>query len=96
MDAILGIGLITAAAIGEFAAFDALAGHPTHSNRVAAELGTGFAGLFLYGDLVWSQVRGYTSHNPKAWHRRVLTAGAVTLIGMGALLLTLFWLSVLG
>lgn len=93
LDALLAICLICAAAIGEFGALSALAGNDTHGNRVSAELGLGLAGVVLFADMVWTQVAGYRATTTSRWRLAAMTTFGLTLIGVGALLLGLFWIA---
>lgn len=92
-DAGLGIALITMAAIGEFACFAALADHPTHSTRTAAEISLGFTGVFLFADLIWGQVTAHSGHETGVWQRRLVRAFAAVVVGSAIVFLGLFSLA---
>lgn len=62
IDAVIAITLLVAAALGEFACFVALAGEPSRSTRITAEIALGITGLFLLGDLITGQVGNYARH----------------------------------
>lgn len=93
LDALLGISIITTAAIGEFACFSALAGTPSHSTRTTAEVALGLTGVFLLGDLVWSQVSAHAEHNTPKWQRRLIIGFGGLVIAAAAVFLTVFALA---
>lgn len=98
LDACIAIGILGAAALGEFACFVALAGTPTRSTKLSAEVSLGIAGVALLIELITTQVTAYRKRvNEETTVRRhqwivsvfagvvIVSAGAVfLLLGIGA------------
>jgi hypothetical protein len=89
LDVMIGISMLCAMAIGEFAAISALAGKPTRATLNASELGVGLAGLLLFADLIWAQVGAYLAYEPPRRRKYLVQVAAIAVVGFGALFLIL-------
>jgi hypothetical protein len=94
IDAIVGIAFLTSCAIGELGAFAGLT-HPSSSNKSAAEIGLGFASLFLFADLIWAQVSAHKAHDRPTAERIAVHVIGTAVIAAGAVLLLLAYLATL-